>query len=359
MNRTRVPRAVTALLLVLATAGCSLGSGGALPFAKGAGKHSYQVRVMMANVANLVPNAEVKVNDVTVGTVTAIAFDDWQARLTVTLGDSVRLPANTIANVGQKSLLGAQYLELDAPTGVKPVGRLTGGSLIPISHTGTYPATEDLLIAVSTLLNGSGLTQLKSITSELNAALDGRTGDVRALLLHLQQISGQLADQRKTITTLLARLDRLSATLAAQSPKVGRSLPSLAPGLAALDAQRPALTKALKTVDELNTVAGPVIATNRAGLVQEVRDLDPVLSRVADAGPDVAGSLNYAGTVLFPLDRIDRYFHGDYFNLFATLDLQASTLKDTLLTPSDVIGPSQSAPTTAQLLAPTTRAAGR
>jgi len=93
-------------------------------------------------VSNLVPNAEVKVNDVTVGSVVASEATDWHAHLTVALDGVTRLPANATARVGQKSLLGAEYLELSAPTDQPPIGQLRDGDAIPLSRTGKYPETE-------------------------------------------------------------------------------------------------------------------------------------------------------------------------------------------------------------------------
>ena len=50
------------------------------------------VTVTMANVGNLTPNSEVKVNDVTVGSVRTIAFKDWKAQLTLGIEGGVQLP---------------------------------------------------------------------------------------------------------------------------------------------------------------------------------------------------------------------------------------------------------------------------
>jgi phospholipid/cholesterol/gamma-HCH transport system substrate-binding protein len=325
----RVLVAVLAVVTtVLLTAGCSLDGRGNLPFSRGTGAGSYTVTVDMADVSNLVPHAEVKVNDVTVGTITSIEMQDWQAVVKVSLEPSVWLPADSVANVGQKSLLGAQYLQLAAPTGTKPdAAPLGNGSVIPIQRTGTYPSTEDLLIALSSFLNGAGLTQLRTILTQMNLALDGRTQDIRGMLSHLQQVVGQLSAQRRTVAQLLDRMDDLTGELSAQDPKIARSLPALGTGLAALDAERPALMAALTSVDQLATVADPVLATNSSQLVTEIRQLQAPLSRIADAGNKAADSLNVIGTIVYPLDRIPQFFRGDYMNLFMNVDARVSSLK--------------------------------
>ena len=83
------------------------------------------------------------------------------------------MPANVHAAVGQKSLLGAEYIQLSPPsTGAN--GRLRKDAVIPLSRTNHYPGTEEVLAAVSLLLNNGGLSQLRTITTELDKALNGR-----------------------------------------------------------------------------------------------------------------------------------------------------------------------------------------
>lgn len=337
---TALAAAVVALPVV---AGCSLDGRGDLPFARGTGEGSYTLTVHMADVGTLVPHAEVKVNDVTVGTVTSITMADWQAVVKVSLEPSAWLPADTVANVGQKSLLGAQYLQLTAPTGADPrqdgggggkpgpgVARLGDGDVIPIERTGAYPSTEDLLITLATFLNGAGLSQLRTIMTEMNLALDGRTEDIRAMLTHLRQLMDQLAEQRATMVQLLDRMNTLSGVLAKDSARIAQSLPALGSGLAALNSDRPALMNALTAVEQLDAVADPVLRANTDQLVTEIEQLREPLSRIADAGDKAVDSLNIVGTIVYPLDRIPILIRGDYMNLFMNIDARAESLKSIL-----------------------------
>jgi phospholipid/cholesterol/gamma-HCH transport system substrate-binding protein len=344
-HRRLVPALAAAVVAVLAASGCSLDGRGDLPFARGTGEGSYTLTVHMADVGTLVPHAEVKVNDVTVGTVTSITMRDWQAVVTVSLEPSAWLPADTVANVGQKSLLGAQYLQLTAPTGADPrqdggsggrpgatpgVARLGDGDVIPIERTGAYPSTEDLLITLATFLNGAGLNQLRTIMTQMNLALDGRTDDVRALLTHLRQLMDKLAAQRATMVQLLDRMNTLSGVLAKDSSRIARSLPALGSGLAALNGNRPALMNALTAVEQLDAVADPVLRANTDQLVTDIEQLREPLSRIADAGDKAVDSLNIVGTIVYPLDRVPILIRGDYMNLFMNIDARAEVLKSIL-----------------------------
>ena len=54
--------------------------------------------------------------------------------------------------------------------------------MIPLATTTTAPEVEQVLGALSLLLNGGGLQQIRVITTELNNALHGHEAEVRDLL---------------------------------------------------------------------------------------------------------------------------------------------------------------------------------
>ena len=93
-----------------------------LPGTQGGGRDAYQVQAQLPDVSNIQPNSRVRVNDVTVGTVTRIERQGWHALITMKLNGDVDLPENATAKVGQTSLLGTLHVELAAPTDVAPVG---------------------------------------------------------------------------------------------------------------------------------------------------------------------------------------------------------------------------------------------
>ncbi len=86
---------------------------------------------------------------------------------------SVRLPGNAIAEIEQSSLLGEQFVALSVPPGIAPTGRLASGAVIPVVRTTSNATVEQVLGALSLLLNGGGIDQLHTITTQLNAALSG------------------------------------------------------------------------------------------------------------------------------------------------------------------------------------------
>lgn len=313
------------LCAVLLLSGCEFTgvNSYSLPFTEGSS--DFRVTVKMANAVNLVPNSEVKVDNITVGAVRKIEFRDWHAVLDVALNDTVRLPRNAIARIAQKSLLGAEYLELAPPKGDPAARLLADGDTIGLDRTGRYPETEEVLSALSLLLNGGGLDQVKTISRELNAAFDGRTGDFRSVVRRLDTFVGSLDAQRADIVKAMESLDRFAGTLAKEKAVLGKAIEEIPRGLQVLNSEQKNLTRSLRDLATFGRAAVRTVNASREDLLSNLRALQPVLSRLADAGKDLPESL---GIAFFPFttDTLPEVFRGDYGNIYFTYDLTAQTL---------------------------------
>jgi phospholipid/cholesterol/gamma-HCH transport system substrate-binding protein len=332
-----IRRSAFALMGVAATlivSGCSSFGGlnsYVLPGAVGTGQSGYTIEVELRDVGNLVPNSEVKFEDVTVGTVLAVDLDDWHARAKVGLRRDVPIPGNAEAMIGQKSVLGALYLELALPPNTPPVGTLRDGDVIGIDRSGAYPSTEELLSSLSLLLNGGGLAQAHTIVAEVNNTLDGNGTNVRELVDNLNKFIGSLDAQRQQIVLAIDSLDHLSANLAARSAQLGTAIDHIDPGLQVLNEQRSHLVEALDAMDRLGVVGTRVIGSSKELLVGNLRDLQPTLAKIAEAGDAVPKSLDLAPTIVLPVKAVPYVAKGDVLNIAVTLDLSIPGLTGGLL----------------------------
>ncbi|WP_371636934.1 MCE family protein [Streptomyces zaomyceticus] len=323
-----------------------------LPLPGGAdlGSHPYTVTAELDDVLSLVPQSAVKVNDVAVGRVTAIELgaDTWSARVTLKINGDVRLPADAGARLEQSSLLGEKYIQLVAPPKDNG-GRLTDGSVIPIARTGRNTEVEEVFGALSLLLNGGGVNQLKTITRELNAALGGREPEVRAMLRRVNTLVTTLDTHRGDITRALDGLNRLSATLAGRKKDVDTVLTGLSPGLKTLENQRGSLLTMLRALDTLSGVAVTTIDASKKDMVADLKALAPTLTALADAGADLPESLQVLLTYPFT-DEVLRGVKGDYLNTYLHLAAAPATqvipplIPRTEPTPTPVPTPSDPGP---------------
>ncbi|MET7768491.1 MCE family protein [Nocardia sp. NPDC005366] len=325
--------AALSVCVVLACTGCGWHGVNSLPLpgAPGRGEDSTVIQVEMANVGTLVANSPVLIDDVVVGSVSAIGLRGWHAVVEVSVDADTVVPANVVATIGQTSLLGSSHLALNTPPGVAPSGRLESGATVPLNRTSTYPSTEQTLASLSVVVNGGGLGQIGDIINDLNDAFAGRQEQVGSLLTRLDTFLGALDEQRGEIVASIHALNRLAGTFAAQRDVLTETLRTLPAALDVLIEQRPNITLALDKLHTLSDTATAVITDVQSDLVTNLRNLEPTLRSIADVGPKLDAALAYATVYPYGQKTIDRAVRGDYINLHATVDLTIPRLRRELL----------------------------
>ena len=326
-------------LLVLALLG-SLMLGGCgidvyklpLPGGTDVGDHPMTVHIMFRDVLDLVPQSTVKVNDVNVGKVTDVSLDGYTADVTVQLRRDVELPDNAEATIRQTSLLGEKFVSLAAPESGASANPLRSGDVIPLERSGRNPEVEEVLGALSLLLNGGGVAQLRTIAKELNIALEGREGTTRSVLGQVQTLMTQLDDHKADIVNAIDKLNDLSVAINKQRSSIDAALEELPSALTSIDKQRKDLVKLLQALAELSDVGVGVIKASKDATIDSLQQLSPVLSQIAASGDDFVNAFNVFLTYPFVDEvvgrdpQVARNLHmGDYTNLSITLDINVDT----------------------------------
>ncbi len=337
--RVRGRRRLVAVMIlvgaVLLSSGCTQWrglNGLPMPGTQGRGPGSFVIQVQMPDVTNLEPNSRVRVADVSVGTVTRIERQGWHALLTITVDGGVDLPANSTAKLGQTSLLGSLHVELAPPVDEPAQGRLAAGSVIPLSHSGSYPTTEETLAAVSLVLNGGGLGHIQDITEAFSAAFRGREQDLRHLVGQLDTFTRNLDDQAPDIIAATESLNKLAMKFAARQPVLDRALQTIPDALSELNRQKEDLINAADQFAKFSALTVDTINQTKENLVAQLQQIGPVLESLADAGPSLTRSLSLIPTFPFPNETIENWQRGDYANLTAIVDLTLSRIDAGLFT---------------------------
>ena len=319
------------LALAMLAGGCGLPSLADVPLPGGAPSGpSYRVTAEFADVLDLVKQAAVKVDDVTVGSVEDVSLDGWTAKVRLRISRDVKLPANATAAVRQTSLLGEKFVAVSAPTTEAARGTLADGATIPLVRTKRGAEVEEVLAAFGLLLNGGGLAQLKTINQELGTALDGRETEAKDALRQLDAFVGGLDEQKADLVRAIDALDRLTGRLNQQKAVIGDALDALGPGITVLARQREQLTAALDALGELGTVGTRVVKASKDDTVASLRALQPILDKLAEAGDALPKSLDFMLSYPFP-PNVTGAIVGDFVNLSITADLDAATILSNLV----------------------------
>lgn len=323
-----------------------------LPGGADVGSNPIVVTAMFRDVLDLVPKSTVKVDDVTVGEVTSIELDGYLAKVTMKLRNNVDLPDNAIADIRQTSLLGEKFVSLSPPLAGASPNELGTGDIIPIERTGRNPEIEEVFGALSLVLNGGGVAQLKTIVSELNKTLDGREDSARSVLNQIDGFTRTLADNKSSIVDAIESLNRLSVSAKQQQGSINSALDELPSALRSLDRQRDDLVKMLQSLNRLGDVGVRVIAASKDSTIETIRLLQPTLTELANAGDSFVKA--FSTFLTFPFvdevvgrdPQVARNLHmGDYTNLSVELDVDLSGGITGLPTSLPTLLPTSLAPT--------------
>ncbi|MGW6377713.1 MCE family protein [Rhodococcus sp. NPDC055112] len=316
---------VGACVVALTVAGCGSKGIYSIPLPGGAdlGSDPMHLTVEFDDVLDLVPQSTVKVDGVPVGRVQSIDVPDdgWTAAVGVVVDSAVDLPANALASVQQTSLLGEKFIELKAPPVNADADRLTDGSTIPVDRTRHATDIEQVLGALSLLLNGGGVAQLQPIIHELTTALDGRESKARGLLDQANTLIDGLNKQRDDITRALDGLDTLTGRVNEQTDQIDKILTEIPTAVKVLNEQEPQFIQMLTQLDRLGQVGTDVLVESKDNLIADLRALRPTLQALADSSEDLVTVLPLIPTFPFP-DGAEKVIHGNSMNLFLSLDMR-------------------------------------
>ena len=331
-TRTLVRAVATALSVACAVTSCGFGGVNSLPLpgAVASGSDGAVYHVQVANIGTLESNSPVMMDDVVVGSVGPIGVKDWHADVEVRVKRDVAVPANAVATVGQTSLLGSMHLALNPPVGVAPQGRLQPGATIGVNKASTYPSTEQTLSALSVVVNAGGLGQVGEFIHSTSTALSGRESDIRQLIGRLDTFVGTVDGQRDRFNAAVEALNRLMGTVAADKDDITDALKTIPPAMDVLLRERAQFVTALQKLGQFSDTTTDLVNRTQDDLVRNLNNLGPTLKVLADQAPKVAPTVAYLPTFPFGQNFIDRGVRGDYFNIWAQMDISVPRLKRTI-----------------------------
>lgn len=323
----------------LVLSGCQFGGLNSLnmPGTAGHGRGSYNITVQLPDVTTLPQNSPVMVHDVTVGSVSGLQAvqqpdGSFYAAVKLSLDGNVVLPANAVAKVAQTSLLGSQHIELSEPYDEPPVGKLAPGDQIPLSRTGRYPSTEEVLSSLGVVVNQGNLGALQDITEEAYAAVAGRAGTLAGLIPRLAELTASLDRQAHDIIAAAEGLNRIGVTLARSSPSLGRALETMPAALQVLNDNRSSIIDAFGALGRLADVGSRIMTETKEDFAADIKDLYPVVKAFADNANELVTAFPFIPTFPFPSMYLRNAVRGDFLNVYVTFDLTLRRFGESVFT---------------------------
>jgi len=333
-------RAVALVTVALVLSSCGSWKGIAnvpLPGGPGGGPDKMTIYVQMPDTLALNVNSRVRVADVYVGRVREIALKNWVATLTLDLQPGIKLPVNTLAKIGQTSLLGSQHVQLDSPPDPSPQ-LLRNGDTIPLKNSSAFPTTERVLASIATILRGGGIQNLDSIQTEVNNLLTGRADQIREFLNRLDTFTDELNQQRQDITRAIDSTNRLLSIVAARNDTLDRVLTEFPPLIKHFADTRDLCADAVEALGRISVAADNALAPSSANLHTNLANLQRPLKQLGRASPYLIGALKLILTAPFSIENVPKVVRGDYLNVSLLVDLTPSAIDNGFLSGTGVSG---------------------
>jgi phospholipid/cholesterol/gamma-HCH transport system substrate-binding protein len=330
--------ALVMVALVLSSCGSWKGIANVpLPGGPGTGSNKMTIYVQMPDTLALNVNSRVRVADVFVGRVRTIELKNWIATLTLDLQPGIKLPQNTLAKIGQTSLLGSQHVQLDAPPDPSPQ-LLHNGDTIPLKNSSAFPTTERVLASIATILRGGGISNLDTIQTEINNLLTGRADQIREFLNRLDTFTDELNKQRDDITHAIDSTNRLLAIVAQRNDTLDRVLTEFPPLIKHFADTKDLFADAVVALGRIGVAADNALAPSSANLHTNLQSLQRPLKQLGRASPYLVGALKLMLTAPFSIENVPKVVRGDYLNVSLMVDLTLSAVDNGILSGTGVSG---------------------
>src|SRR6195256_4281719 len=225
-------RTIVSVTMVVLFAAVCLGGLGLIALnmgLRGPWSNEFALSAEFTSANGLVPQAEVRVSGVHVGTVTAISDSkEGDALVQMALQPGIQLRQDTRAVIRPKTLLGEKFVELVRKQG-STQGYMSSGALIPKAQTGQAVEIDDILNA----MDAPTRKAMSESFRQLGIAMDGRQQDLAAALppldstlTNLRPLARVGESRQKELDRILTNLNTIMQALADEQEQLGHLVDS-------------------------------------------------------------------------------------------------------------------------------------
>lgn len=234
-----------------------------------------QYSAVFSEASGLVPDDEVRIAGVKVGTVTGVSLNGPTAH-TVKVSFRVKhafVGDRTEAIIKIKTVLGRKYLELDS----QGVAKQNPDRQIPLSRTLTpydvYPAFSDLTKTVGSIDTKALGQSLETIAQTFR----NTPASVRSTLDGLSRLSRTISSRDEALRTLLARANQVTGVLADRDTEIAKLITDGNLLLSELNARREAIRTLFLNTSALSLQISGLVSDNSKTLKPALDQLKGVL----------------------------------------------------------------------------------
>ncbi len=218
-----ITRRVVVNLVVFALATAFLVGYGTVTLLGNPLRKPVEISAVLPTSSGLYPHFSVTLNGVDVGSVSSVKLTRSGARVTMALDPGARVPANVAAKVNLANDLGEQQVDL-VPLG-RPTGKtIANGAVVPVAGNPS-PAQIGAVVQTATrLLDAIPKGDLNTVLRQASAALQGRVGDMRQIILASRVFSAEMLQYQQSFRSLLANSPPVLNAVTIAGPELRQAL---------------------------------------------------------------------------------------------------------------------------------------
>lgn len=270
---------VRRLAVALALVAVALGSSACI-FSSPA---SVRTTAWFADVSNLVPGAPVQMAGITVGSVSSISLSGGRAEVVMSVERSADVPATVTAEVEQSTVLGEEIVQL-VPHGSGPL--LADDSTI--RHAVLVPGIAQFVQGGTAVLGSIGTSQLAELVNAGGEGFGGQAATLRGLIADLQHVTAGYATRTGEIKRLILGMDQLSSSLAPDASSNAGAISRLATTLGIMSRRSNDLVHLLQGLNRLSLQGRSLLEQQLAEIDLQFRGLAGITSTLADQQQAIA-----------------------------------------------------------------------
>jgi phospholipid/cholesterol/gamma-HCH transport system substrate-binding protein len=269
-------------------------------------QHTYTLRATFDDANGLLRDDNVKVAGVVVGKVTGVQIDQGRARVSFTVKDSVKVPADSAVTIRWRNLIGQRYLYV-YPGRASTV--LRGGDRI--TKTRSVVDVGQLFNRLGPILKAVDPQRVNAFLDAIVQALDGNQDKIRQSIDNLAVVAQSLGSRDQAIGRLVDNVNTVAGAVNERDAQIRTVLDNLVLISQTFSQNTDVLNNAVTQLGDFSDNFASLLADNRVQLDHIIDSLNAVIAEVKVKLPvldSVLGGLDEAAR------RLANNRYGEWLN---------------------------------------------
>lgn len=224
----------------------------------------WRLSASFEDASGLVKGDQVKIAGVVVGRVDEIKVVNGRARVTMSIRESVQIPADTQAAIRWRDAIGQRVVYLipgTSRTMMRPGAHIT--------RTRSVVDSGELINQLGPLTESLDGVQVNELLTSLAQAMDGNAADIDRLIDNIETLSAALARRRQALRQMIADYATISEIIARRDRQIATAVDDMVTLSQAFVDNRRLIDRTLVELSKTARTSEAVLARN-AGQLEEI-----------------------------------------------------------------------------------------